>query len=248
MQREAPIDSPDVPDAVSSGEGHRRLPGFDALKVFCDVARCRSISQAAADNDLSQPAASLIVRQLEKRLGVQLVNRLKRPVQLTALGQLYYHGCKGLVEQYLELEASIRSARADRGASIQVAAIYSVGLGDMGSFVERFERLHPCAKVHVEYLPPDQVYERVHEGIADFGLVSFPRKLRELAVEPWREEEMVLACAGPPASGAGVGRAGAAGGRALRCVRQGADDPPRGGPLPQGAGRGRGGGGRVRHH
>ncbi len=195
MHPVAPTDSPDVPDAVPSGEGHRRLPGFDALKVFCDVARCRSISQAAADNDLSQPAVSLIVRQLEKRLGVQLVNRLKRPVQLTALGRLYYEGCKGLVEQYLELEASIRSARVGGGATVEVAAIYSVGLGDMGSFVDRFKRLYPSAKVHVEYLPPDQVYERVHEGIADFGLVSFPRKRRELAVEPWRDEEMVLACA-----------------------------------------------------
>ena len=64
-----------------------------------------------------------------------------------------------------------------------------------GSRVERFERLHPSAKVHVEYLHPDRVYERVHEGVADLGLVSFPRRLRELVVEPWREEEMVLACA-----------------------------------------------------
>jgi DNA-binding transcriptional LysR family regulator len=195
MQREAPIDSPDGPEPPEAGPGHRRLPGFDALKVFCDVGRCRSISQAAADNDLSQPAASLIVRQLERRLAGQLVNRLKRPLQLTALGQLYYEGCKGLVEQYRELEASIRSARAGRGATVHVAAIYSVGLGDMGSFVERFKRLDPSAKVQVDYLHPDQVYERVHEGIADFGLVSFPRKLRELIVEPWRDEEMVLACA-----------------------------------------------------
>jgi DNA-binding transcriptional LysR family regulator len=188
-------DASDVSDLLAPSGGHRRLPGIDALKVFCDVARCRSISQAAADNDLSQPAVSLIVRQLEKRLEVQLVNRLKRPLQLTALGQVYHEGCKGLVEQYLELEASIRSARAGRGATVHVAAIYSVGLGDMGCYVERFERVNPNAKVHVEYLHPDQVYERVHEGVADFGLVSFPRKLRELTVEAWREEPMVLACA-----------------------------------------------------
>lgn len=195
MHHEASDDSPDASEPLQSGQGHRRLPGFDALKVFCDVARCRNISHAAADNDLSQPAASLIVRQLEKRLGVQLVNRLKRPLQLTALGQLYYEGCKGLVDRYLELEASIRSARAGRGATVQIAAIYSVGLGDMGDYVKRFERQHPSVKVHVEYLHPDKVYERVHEGIADFGLVSYPRKLRELTVEPWREEPMVLACA-----------------------------------------------------
>ena len=182
--------------ASKPSESHRRLPGFDALKVFCDVARCRNISHAATDNHLSQPAVSLIVRQLENRIGVQLFNRLKRPLQLTALGQAYYDGCKALVEQYAELEASIRSARGGDGATVQVAAIYSVGLGDMGCYVDRFKRLYPTAKVHVEYLHPDQVYQRVHEGVADFGLVSFPRKIREMTVEPWRQEEMVLAC--PP--------------------------------------------------
>jgi DNA-binding transcriptional LysR family regulator len=196
MEHEPHHLSPGGPGVLPGGERHRRLPGFDALKVFCDVARCRSISQAAAGNDLSQPAVSLIVRQLEKRLGVQLVNRLRRPLGLTALGQLYYDGCKGLVDQYLDLEASVRSARAEQSAIVQVAAIYSVGLGDMGCYVERFERLQPSARVHVEYLHPDKVYERVHAGVADFGLVSFPRRLRELIVEPWREEEMVLAC--PP--------------------------------------------------
>ena len=195
MPLDALQDSPAVPDdVVPPATGHRRLPGIEALKVFCDVARCRSISHAATGNGLSQPAASLIVRQLEKRLGIQLVNRLKRPLQLTALGQTYYEGCKQLVEQYLELESTLRSARAGRGATVQVAAIYSVGLGDMGQYVARFERDHPTARVQIEYLHPDQVYERVHEGVADFGLVSYPRRLRELTVELWRQEDMVLAC------------------------------------------------------
>jgi DNA-binding transcriptional LysR family regulator len=176
-------------------DGHRKLPALDALKVFCDVARCQNISHAAVDNHLSQPAVSLIVRQLENRIGVQLFNRLKRPLQLTALGQVYYEGCKRLVDDYADLEASIRSAQGGDGATVHVAAIYSVGLGDMGCYIDRFANLNPAARVHVEYLHPDQVYERVHEGVADFGLVSFPRKMRELIVEPWREEEMVLACA-----------------------------------------------------
>src|SRR5947209_4451599 len=134
---------------------------FESLKVFCDVARCRSFSQAARVNEVSQSAASQIVLQLEKRLGVQLVNRSTRPLQLTALGKDYYEGCKGLVERYLELEASIRQAQTQLAANVQVAAIYSVGLGDMGQYVERFEARYPCAKVHIEYLHPDRVYEKV---------------------------------------------------------------------------------------
>jgi DNA-binding transcriptional LysR family regulator len=167
---------------------------FESVKVFCDVARCRSFSQAAQANELSQSAVSQIVLQLEKRLGVQLIDRSTRPLQLTPLGKDYYDGCSAVVEQYFELEAKIRDAQAQLAASVRVAAIYSVGLGDMNEYVQSFVAGHPKTQIHLEYLHPDRVYEEVLQGTADFGLVSFPRKPRELTVIPWREEEMVLAC------------------------------------------------------
>jgi DNA-binding transcriptional LysR family regulator len=169
---------------------------FESLQVFCDVARFRSFSQAAQSNNVSQSAASQIVLQLEHRLGVQLVDRSTRPLQLTDLGKVYYEGCKGLVKQYLDLEASVRDAQVQLDAQVQVAAIYSVGLGDMGKYVQLLTDRQPKAQVHIEYLHPDRVYEKVLEGTADFGLVSFPKKSRDLSALPWREEEMVLAC--PP--------------------------------------------------
>src|SRR6202008_2327217 len=105
---------------------------FGALKVFCDVARCRSFSQAAQANEITQSAVSQIVSQLEKRMQVQLVDRSTRPLRLTSLGQTFYEGCRALLVQYTELEANIRSARTEIAGTVQVAAIYSVGLGDMG--------------------------------------------------------------------------------------------------------------------
>src|ERR1700733_6155653 len=132
-----------------------------ALKVFCDIARFRSFSQAAAAWGLTQSAASQIVHELENTLKVELIDRSTRPLQLTPLGQLYFDGCKALVEQYEELEASIRREHAQRASSIEVAAIYSVGLGDMGQFIERFKTQYAPARVHIEYAHPDTVYERV---------------------------------------------------------------------------------------
>lgn len=172
---------------------------FEALQVFCDIARCRSFSQAAAAQQppLSQSAVSQIVHQLEKRLGVQLINRSTRPLQLTELGQAYYQGCKQLVEHYLELEASIKRGQPQLTATVQVATIYSVGLGAMGQYVQRFADEQPFARVHLEYLHSNRVVEKVLDGSVDLGLVSFPRKSRKVVVLPWREERMVLAC--PPA-------------------------------------------------
>jgi DNA-binding transcriptional LysR family regulator len=169
---------------------------LEALKVFCDIAIFRSFSKAAEANDLGQPAVSRIVHELEKRLGGTLIDRSKRPLQLTDLGQTYYEGCKKLLEQYFELEASLARGHAKRVLTVRVAAIYSVGLGDMGQYVERFEAKHRHARAHIEYVHPNQVYKRVLDGTADFGLVSFPRPSKELVVQSWRDEEMVVAC--PP--------------------------------------------------
>jgi DNA-binding transcriptional LysR family regulator len=168
---------------------------LETLEVFCDVARQRSFSQAAQANGITQSAASQIVSQLEKRMGVQLIDRSTRPLQLTSLGQTYYEGCRCLLQQYMDLEASIRTAHTQIAGTVQVAAIYSVGLSDMGHYVHRFTAQQPNASVHVEYHHPDRVYERVLEGTADLGLVSFPRKSAKLIALPWREEVMVLACA-----------------------------------------------------
>jgi DNA-binding transcriptional LysR family regulator len=166
-----------------------------ALKVFCDIARFRSFSQAAAAWDLTQSAASQIVHELEKTLNVELIDRSTRPLQLTPLGQLYFDGCKALVEQYEELEASIRRESDQRASSVEVAAIYSVGLSDMGQLIERFKTQYTPASVHIEYAHPDTVYERVLGRSAELGLVSFPRKRRELTILPWRNEEMMFVCA-----------------------------------------------------
>ncbi len=168
---------------------------FEALKVFCDVVRFRSFSQAAAANDLTQPAASQIVNQLEKRLGVRLVDRSTRPPQLTPPGQTYYEAVHELVTRYLEVESTIRRAQPEISNVVQVAAIYSVGLRDMNQYIERFGAETPGDKVQIEYLHPDRVYEKVLDGTADLGLVSFPKKSRALVAVPWRDEEMVLTCA-----------------------------------------------------
>ena len=60
---------------------------LESFKVFSDVARLGSFSQAAAENHLSQSAVSQIVHQLEKRVGVQLIDRSSRPPRPTELAQ-----------------------------------------------------------------------------------------------------------------------------------------------------------------
>lgn len=167
---------------------------LESLKIFCDVVRLRSFSRAAAANRITQSAASQNVLQLEKGLGVRLLDRSKRPFQLTPEGRVYFDGCKGLIERYYAVEAEVKTLSKQVSGTVSVAAIYSVGLSDMSQLVQEFVQTFPKANVRLAYLHPDRVYESVINEEVEIGLVSFPKAGRDLVQTPWRDEPMVVAC------------------------------------------------------
>lgn len=167
---------------------------FESLKIFCDVVRQRSFSRGAAVNNVSQSAASQAINQLEKRLGIQLIDRSKRPLSLTAAGKTYYDGCRELVERYFKVEAQTQALHNGGLNHLVVASIFSVGLYNMNQYVKRFTDAFPNGTVRLDYLHPTKVYERVLKEEADIGILSFPRVRREIHTSLWREEPMVLVC------------------------------------------------------
>ena len=82
---------------------------------------------------------------------------------------------------------------------VRVASIYSVGLHDMSRCMQDFMRRYPKAKVRLEYLRPNKVYDAVLNGEVDLGVVSYPAASADLQVIPLRSERMVLVC--PPRTG-----------------------------------------------
>ena len=121
------------------------LMQLESLKVFCDLATLRSFSKAAEANGVSQPTVTRLVHQLEERLGGQLIDRSKRPLQLTPLGQAYYAGLQAAARTVHRAGSVAAPRPGEAGLTVRVAAIYSVGLWDMGQYVERFAGLYPHA-------------------------------------------------------------------------------------------------------
>lgn len=153
---------------------------------------------------MSQSGASQIVHQIETSLGVQLIDRSKRPIALTPEGEVYYDGCRKLVQRYLALQEEVRSLHQDVAGRVHVASIYSVGLSYARDVTTGFTERFPNARVQIDYHHPDRVYELVAEERVDLGLVSYARATQAIKVIEWREEPMVLVCApGHPLIGAG---------------------------------------------
>ncbi len=164
------------------------------LKVFCDVVGKKSFSRAASENGISQSRASQAVHQLEEHLGVQLIDRSKRPFVLTAAGSLFYDGSRQLLQRYDALQEQVQLLWQDVGGRVTVASIYSIGLYYMDDFVKRHQEQAPQTHVHLEYQTPAGVYDLVESDQADFGLVSYPKKSRTISMTPWWDEPMLLVC------------------------------------------------------
>jgi DNA-binding transcriptional LysR family regulator len=167
---------------------------LETLRLYCDVVRLRSFSRGAVQNFVSQSAASQAVQQLERELGVSLIDRTKRPFVVTPEGEAFYHACRGLLDSWDKAKAEIAAVKARVDGTVRVAAIYSVGLHDMSHHLQRFMARYPNARVQLECLHPHKVVEAVLRDEADVGIMSYPPADRALSVIPLRSEPMAFVC------------------------------------------------------
>jgi DNA-binding transcriptional LysR family regulator len=168
---------------------------MQTLRLFCDVARHLSFSRAAAENGITQSAASQRIDKLESKLGVTLIDRSVRPLALTPAGELFFREGREILERYERLEREISGMRPALDGRVAVFSIYSAGIDLLNTIQSRFEAQHPGVEVTVTYLQPEAVYDGVRGEQCDFGIVSYPRTWREVGVIPLRDEPMAVVVA-----------------------------------------------------
>lgn len=167
---------------------------MQTLRLFKDVARCRSFSQAALLHGITQSAASQRVSTLEKRLGVTLIDRSVRPLGLTDVGKVFLVGCDDLLDRYDRLAGRIAGLQGEAEGVVRVTAIYSAGIDLLNNVRERFETAFPKVHVEIRYEQPDAVYRAVRENECDLGILSYPQRWRNVGVLPLRDEPMAVVC------------------------------------------------------
>lgn len=167
------------------------------LAAFCAVVERRSFSQAADRLGVTQPAVSLQVRTLEKRLGTQLLDRSGRRVEPTEAGWRVYRGAQrmlSLEEQIVsDVAASVEgelSGDLVLGASTGPAAIA------VPVVLCEFQREHPDVRVFLTVSDTHTVVERVAARELELGIVGAARRHRGVRFEPFFADEVILAC--PP--------------------------------------------------
>ena len=169
---------------------------IETLQTFCALVETGSFTKAAQLGFISQSAVSQQLKTLESRYGRPLIERGARPTLApTEAGRLLYAECRELLDRFRRLEERLREPSNAVAGTVRLATVYSIGLHQLPPYVTRFMKAHPRVKVHVEYSRTDKVCDACAEVTVDFGIVAFPMRRSNLAVIPWHEEALVLACA-----------------------------------------------------
>ena len=167
---------------------------IEMLRVFCDLADSRSFSRTAEKHFVSQSAVSQQLAQLETTHKCQLINRKKRPIELTKAGRLLYSAAKDMLERYDHFKNELNTLRSSAGSRINVGAIFSIGMHTLPDYVKKLMVSHPNVNVHIEYFSAAKIYELVLAGQIDIGLVAVPKKDKRLDVYDFEDEPLVVAC------------------------------------------------------
>lgn len=167
---------------------------METLRLFCDVARFQSFSQAAGEHGLTQSAVSQRIGALEQKLGAKLIDRSVRPLALTSAGAVFYAEARELVERFDLLTQRIGQMRGGPSGHLQIEAIYSAGIDLLNHIEEAFEAAFPQVKVDIHYKRPDEVYDAVRQERCDLGILSYPQRWPDVGVIPLRDERMVVVC------------------------------------------------------
>jgi DNA-binding transcriptional LysR family regulator len=167
---------------------------IEMLKLFCDLADFRNFSKTAEKNLISQSAVSQQLAQLELVHKCQLINRKKRPIELTKAGQLFYQAAKDIIERHEQLKNELKTLQKNSVSRINVAAIFSIGMHTLPDYVKKFMVSYPNVNVHIEYFSAARIYELILAGDIDIGLVAVPKRDKRLEVYDFEDELLVLAC------------------------------------------------------
>lgn len=167
---------------------------IESLKIFSDLVETESFTVTAQINRVTQPAVTQQINSLERVFKSRLIERSKKHFRLTREGDVLYRHGKQILHTYASLDSQLQEMQQVISGAIRVAAIYSIGLHILPSCLKQFMQSYPTVNVHVEYCPPNQVYDDVARNIADLGLVAYPVNKPGLVIVPLSEEPLVLVC------------------------------------------------------
>jgi DNA-binding transcriptional LysR family regulator len=148
-----------------------KRPDLSSLALFIRIAEMRSITKAARASHIALAAASRRIQQLEHQLGVQLLRRSARGVELTPAGTVVYARAQDMLSKVDEMSAEVSDYSKGVKGMVRVQANASALAQYLPGDLASFSAANPEIKIALEEERSTAIAEAVRKGAADVGIV-----------------------------------------------------------------------------
>ena len=150
------------------------FPDLTALDLFTTVIEVGSLGKAAKVHNIAQPSVSSRIRNLERQLGVTLLERTTTGCIPTPAGIVVSGWADEILRAAHDLEAGLDALKAERVGRLRVAASYTIAEYLLPAWLGRFTRAHPQDTVALGVENSTNVLEQLERGEADIGFIETP--------------------------------------------------------------------------
>jgi len=168
-----------------------RSLNLDQLRALLRVVELGSFSAAARQLNLTQPAVSLQIRELERRFGVRLIERLGKRAHTTAPGATLVEAARKIFHECELADAAMRRYRDGWIGRVQIGATNTMLVHVLPPILRELSREHPGIDLHVTNMPTRESVERILQNRLDLALVTLPVQKRHLRITPLLPERLV---------------------------------------------------------
>ncbi|MHB8294198.1 MAG: LysR family transcriptional regulator [Acidimicrobiales bacterium] len=168
------------------------FPGIGSLALFVDVLRLGSLSRAAEAQLISQPAATARIRQLERSLGLRLLERGPTGSTPTEAGTVVAGWANVLLSDAEAMWLAIESLNGPSSGQLRLASSYTIAEYLVPAWLAAFHQRHPDVSTSLDVDNSSRVADAVRDHRADLGLVESPEVPRGLRSAVVGHDELVL--------------------------------------------------------
>lgn len=164
------------------------------MKIFKTVCECGcSITKAAEKLNMTQPAVSLAVSELENYYGIKLFDRISRRLYLSEAGKMFLEYANTITLTFDDMEKRVRSW--EKTGVVRVGASISIGAMLMPEYVKKFAAENPDTKVTVKINRSEELEALLFENKLDFALIEGIVHDQNLVYEDFMEDRLALVAA-----------------------------------------------------
>ncbi|TDF95495.1 LysR family transcriptional regulator [Paenibacillus piri] len=150
------------------------MSAMDQYKVFYYTVKCGSITRAAQELYMTQPSASYAMKQLEEQLGVRLLVRKPKGVEMTEEGKVLFHFVEQAYGLILAGERKIDEMKSVLSGTIRLGASDSLCKAYLLPFLAEFHRKAPEVRICLSHGKTEDILKRLGDGAIDCGIVHLP--------------------------------------------------------------------------